>query len=62
MKFICILVMIIQVNFSYTKFEVSSSISVIRKQDIARKSTSLIHGTVVQQCRLFVSDPVQLWD
>ena len=29
---------------------------------MAKKSTSQIHGTViVQQCRLFVSDPVELW-
>ena len=62
MNFICILAMIIRVNFSYTKFRVSSSVSVIRKKDTARKSTSLIHGTVVQQGRLFVSDLVELWD
>ena len=31
MKFICILVMIILVNFSYSKFGVSSSVSIIRK-------------------------------
>ena len=35
--------------------------SVIRKYDIAKKSTCLIHGTVVQQCHFFVSDPVELW-
>ena len=61
MNFICIFAMIIRVNFSYTKFGVSSSFSVIRKYDIAKKSTSLIHGTVVQQCHFFVSDPVELW-
>ena len=60
-NFICILAMRIQVNTSYTKFGVSSCFSVIRKYDIAKKSTSLIHGTVVQQCHFFVSDPVELW-
>ena len=61
MNFICILTMIIQVNFSCPMFGVSR-FSVIRISDTAKKSTSLIYGTVVQQCQLSVSDRVELWN